>query len=66
MNYCIITGMGASKLNRAVVLGWNLWAVLGGDLIGRSPRCKAGSDEMTYTIKEHTYSLLDIVKGLGY
>lgn len=52
MNYCIITGMGASKLNRAVVLGWNLWAVLGGDLIGRSPRCKAGSDEMTYTIMD--------------
>lgn len=44
--------MGASKLNRAVVLGWNLWAVLGGDLIGRSPRCKAGSDEMTYTIMD--------------
>lgn len=42
--------MGASKLNRAVVLGWNLWAVLGGDLIGRSPRSEAGSDEMTYTI----------------
>lgn len=44
--------MGASKLNRAVVLGWNLWAVLGGDLIGRSPRCTAGSDEMTYTIMD--------------
>lgn len=44
MNYCIITGMGASKLNRAVVLGLNLWAVLGVDLIAlvcdviRAPR----------------------------
>lgn len=26
--------MGASKLNRAVVLGSDLWAVLGADLIG--------------------------------
>lgn len=38
--------MGASKLNRAVVLGLNLWAVLGVDLIGlvcdgtRAPRAR--------------------------
>lgn len=40
--------MGASKLNRAVVLGLNLWPVLGVDLIGlvcdgtRAPRARHG------------------------
>lgn len=33
--------MGASKLNRAVVLGLDLWAVLGGDLI--TPVCMPDS-----------------------